>query len=87
MEGITLVDYTQSTLIGIFIVLIAFGRLVPWSIVRDKNERIAHLESALDKSLDAISIEQAAHSETRRMLNEERRTGEIVRRVFEDGTG
>lgn len=90
VDGVPIFDYAPGTLLGVGILLLMLGRIAPWPVIRDKNERIAYLESALQKSIDAhavtnqaLAVEQAAHGETRRMLAEEQKTGEIVRNLFD----
>lgn len=93
LDGVPVFDYAPTTLLGIAILLLFLGKLAPWPVIRDKNERIAYLESALAKSLEANAVkdqaliaEQAARAETSRQLSEEQKTGEVVRRFF-DGLG
>lgn len=69
MDGVPILDYTPEGLLGLVVVLILFGVLVPARIVKSKDAEIAHLRSALDKSQDA--------------LKEEQKTGEVVRHFFE----
>lgn len=89
LDGVPVFDYAPSTLLGIGVLMLLMGRLVPWTVVKDKNAQNAKLESAVAKLLEAGAVkdqalltEQNAHSETRRMLAEEQKTGEIVRKVF-----
>lgn len=69
MEVFPIFDYSAQTLLGIVVLCIVFGLLVPIRTVRQLLQRIAYLESALDKSQEA--------------LKEEQRTGAVVRHFFE----
>jgi hypothetical protein len=69
MDGVPILDYTPEGLLGLVVVLILFGVLVPYRVVKQLLEEIAHLRSALGKSQDA--------------LIEEQKTGQVVRRFFE----
>lgn len=64
-----ILDYTPETLLGVVVVLIFLGWLVPYRVVKQYQERIAFLESALTKTQDA--------------LTEEQKTGEVVRHFFD----
>lgn len=69
IEGIPIGDYAPETLLGIGVVLIFLGLLVPYRFVKTLLERIEHLESANAKLTDA--------------LKEEQETGRVVRHFFE----
>lgn len=69
MEGLPILDYTPQTLLGIVILLILFGRLVPYTVVKQLREENAFLRSTVEK-------EQAAREE-------EQKTGRVVRHFFE----
>ena len=66
MEGLPLLDYAPGTLLGIGVLLIFFGKLVPWpSVKRDREQLLArietlegtvtYLEAALNKTNDALA--------------------------------
>lgn len=69
MDGIPILDYTPEGLLGLVVVLILFGVLVPYRVVKQLLEQNAYLKSALDKCLEALA--------------EEQKTGKVVRRLFE----
>lgn len=69
MDSFPIIDYAPSTLVGIFVLMVFFGALVPWRVVKQLNTRIAHLESTVDRLQDA--------------LEEEQKTGQVVRHFFE----
>ena len=77
LSGLQLVNYAPGTLLGICVLLVLTGHLVPSRTVKqalqDKDARIKHLESALDKS-------EAARSE-------ERETSKVVRHFFDGLSG
>lgn len=76
MQGFPILDYAPSTLLGIGVLLVFFGLLVPYRTVKQLLARIAYLESALTK-------EQAAHSETIRQNTDNLETNRLVRAVFD----
>ena len=93
MDGVPILDYTPEGLLGLFFVLIFFGRMAPWPTIKQLYQRIAFLESSIEKLLEAGAVkdaalraEQDAHAETSRQLTEEQKTGEVVRH-FIDGLG
>lgn len=75
MDGLPILDYTPETLLGIGVLAIMFGWLVPLRAVKQLLQRIAYLESALEK-------EQAAHAETVRQNGELLETNSLVKAVF-----
>ncbi|MFI5426044.1 hypothetical protein [Aeromicrobium sp. UC242_57] len=70
LTNIPIGDYTPEGLLGLVVLFIFIGWLVPYRVVKQLHERIAFLESALSK-------EQAA-------LSEEQETGKVIRH-FIDG--
>lgn len=69
MEGIPILDYAPPTLLGIAVLMVFLGLLVPYRVVKQHLERIQFLESALAKAQEA--------------LEEEQKTGKVVRHFFE----
>lgn len=69
VSGVPILDYTPQTLLGVGIVMMFLGWLVPYRTVKQLLERIAYLESALSK-------EQAARAE-------ELETSKVVRHFFD----
>jgi len=69
MEGLPILDYAPSTLLGVGVLMVFFGLLVPYRVVKQLLDRISYLESALEKSQSALA--------------EEQKTGEVVRHFFE----
>lgn len=57
LNGVPILDYTPQTLLGITILSLLFGWIVPYRVVKQLLARIAYLESALSK-------EQQANQET-----------------------
>lgn len=69
MDGIPILDYTPEGLLGLVVVLILFGVLVPARVLKQKDTENAFLKSALEKAQQALA--------------EEQKTGEVVRHFFE----
>jgi hypothetical protein len=67
--GLPVLDYAPQTLLGVAVLFIFAGWLVPYRTVKEKDARIAYLEGALTTT-------QAA-------LAEEQKTGKVVRHFFE----
>lgn len=76
MDGFPILDYTPATLLGIGVLLVLLGGLVPSRSIKPMREEIAYLRSALQK-------EQQAHAETVRQNGELLETNKLVRAVFE----
>ena len=60
IEGIPILDYTPETLVGVTILALIFGWLVPYRAVKLKDEEIAVLRSTNAKLVDSLS----EHDET-----------------------
>lgn len=56
LTDIPIGDYTPEGLLGLVVLFIFIGWLVPYRVVKEKDQRIAYLESALSK-------EQATNAE------------------------
>jgi len=79
MDGLPVLDYTPEGLLGLVVLLILFGRLVPYTVVKAKDAEIASWKAAFQN-------EQTAHAETIAQRGVEQKALEPVRRVFEEGT-
>lgn len=69
LTGIPILDYTPETLLGVTVVMIFFGLLVPYRVVKQLHERIAFLESALSKEQAALSEEQETSKVVRHFMD------------------
>lgn len=70
MDGLPILDYAPGTLLGIGVLLVFFGRLVPYTTVKQLLEEIKYLRSTNAKQAEALEEAQA--------------TNKIVRLVFEE---
>lgn len=82
LDGIPLADLAPPTLVGIFFLLMAVGRLVPWRLYREKAEEADRWRKAYEASEEARVIESAQKAE---LLEVAKTTHSIVVALFGDG--
>lgn len=58
-EGVPILDYAPSTLLGICVLLVFFGRLVPYRAVKQLLDENAFLRSTNEKQAEALAEAQA----------------------------
>lgn len=76
MDGFPLVfDHTPEGLLGLVVLLVLFGWLIPRRIYRQKEEEAAAWKAAFE-------TEQEAHAETTRQNGVLLETNELVQAVF-----
>lgn len=56
VNGVPILDYTPQTLLGITILSLLFGWIVPYRVVKQLLARIAYLESALSKEQETNQV-------------------------------
>lgn len=76
MQGLPILDYAPSTLLGVGTLMVFFGLLVPYRTVKQLLQRIEYLESALAK-------EQAAHAETIAQNSDYQETTKLARATWQ----
>lgn len=69
VNGVPILDYTPQTLLGITILSLLFGWIVPYRVVKQLLARIAYLESALEKEQIARAEDQETSRVVRHFFN------------------
>lgn len=69
MDSFPIIDYAPGTLVGVFVLCVCFGVLVPWRVVKQYLAQIKFL--------------QDENKQLRAALEEEQKTGKVVRHFFE----
>jgi hypothetical protein len=79
IEGIPLVDVAPPTLLGIFILLIMFGRLVPWWFYKAKADEAEKWRLAFEAERES---RVASDAQTAELLELAKTTHSIIVAVF-----
>lgn len=69
-EGVPILDYAPSTLLGICVLLILFGRLVPYRAVKQILDENQFLRSTNTKQAEALEEAQALSKVVRHLLGD-----------------
>lgn len=72
-------DLTAPTLLGILVLCIIFGRLVPWTVLRDARAEAERWRLAYETERSARAI---SDSQTSELLESARTTESFIRAVF-----
>lgn len=75
VDGLPIFDYSAQTLLGIAVLMILLGWLVPKATMKPLREENAYLKSALETL-------QTAHNETVRQNGELMEVNQLIRSVF-----
>lgn len=79
IDGIPIADLAPPTLVGIFFLLVVFGRLVPWGLYKAKVEECDKWRAAYEAERDA---RLAAVDQTKQLVDATEDIHEIVASVF-----
>ena len=83
-DGIPLGDFTAPTLVGICVLLVVFGRLVPWYIYNAKVRECERWQKAYEAERDARAISDA---QTAELLELAKTTRDILDAMFNTSYG
>lgn len=81
LEGLPVADMTASGLLGLAILLLLLGRIVPRSVLQDKIEECNRWREAYEKERDARSLADAQSAE---LLELAKTTNSVITAVFSD---
>jgi len=63
LEGMPLADLTAPTLLGVAVLLLLFGKLVPRATLMDKKEEAQRWREAYEKEREARALSEAQSAE------------------------
>ena len=80
-EGFPVADLTAPGLLGLAILLLLFGKIVPRSTLQDKIEECNRWREAYEKERDARAL---ADAQTAELLELAKTTNSVISAVFSD---
>lgn len=80
LEGIPLADLTAPTLLGVAVLLLLFGKLVPRATLMDKTEEAQRWREAYEKERAAHALSEA---QTTQLLELSKTTYNVLVAMFE----
>lgn len=79
LDGIPILDLTPAALLGITVVLLLTGRIVPRAILQDKIEEAGQWRTAYEKEREARAT---ADRQTAELLEVSRTTKKLLEAIF-----
>lgn len=80
LDGVPIKDLSIATLLGIAVLLVFIGRLIPYPRYKEKVQEAADWKKAYEKSEEARAIESAQKAE---LLELARTTRDILHAMFD----